>query len=388
MTRVWLVLLGVSVAGLFYIYLGYPLLVALRARLRPRPVRKAPFTGSCSVLIVAHNEAARLPAKLADLRRAANAERVAEIVIASDGSTDDSAAVVRAAGDPRVRWLAFPERRGKPAVLNDALPACQGEIVVLMDARQRLEPGALEALLENFADPAVGAVSGELVFRAEGADTAAARGLSAYWSYEKSIRRAESRCGSVPGATGALYAVRKALFRPIPPDALLDDVAIPMQIVRQGYRCVFEERARVVDRPSATPAQEAVRKRRTIAGNAQFLRLFPEWFCPRSNPIWWSFVSHKMLRLLSPLLLLGLLAASAGLAARPWGAALLALQLAAGLLAAAGGLAQRIGRRGGPASAAFVFLHLNFITLLALGDALRGRYAPRWRRAYDTEPDA
>lgn len=370
-----------STALLVYLYAGYPLLIALLARVRPRPVRKGAFVGRVSILIAVHDEAAKLGTKLRSLLDAEDADRIDAILVGSDGSTDDVAGAVASAGDPRVELVAFPERRGKPAVLNDLMPRCRGDVVVLTDARQPLERGALRALLANFADERVGVVSGELVFRTGPGDTDAARGVDAYWRYEKWIRKNESRFRSVPGATGALYAIRRDLLAPIPADTLLDDVAIPMRAVRGGYRCVFEEGAIVYDAPEQSPAREAVRKRRTIAGNAQLVALFPSLLLPWRNPIWLEFVSHKLMRLASPLLLLVALAASlAGsedLVVR-WA---LWLQLAFYALAAVGWLGFRAGIRLGPAGVPMMFVALNLTTVAALADAATGRYRVTWQRA-------
>ena len=151
------------------------------------------------------------------------------------------------------------------------VPGSRGHIVVLADARQRFDSGALRALVADFADATVGAVSGELVIRARATERASTIGAGAsfYWQYEKFIRRHESRANSTVGATGAVYAIRRELFERIPADTLLDDVLIPMRIVSRGYRVVFEPEARAYDVPASSPRQEFVRKVRTIAGTFQ-----------------------------------------------------------------------------------------------------------------------
>lgn len=373
--------LGVCFGLLAYLYVGYPLLVRLLGLWLGRPVRKGPFEGSASVLIAVHNEADKLPAKLRSLLGDSGAAQVVDVWVGSDGSTDDVAAAVACVGDPRIHAVAFPERRGKPAVLNDLMARCAGDVVVMTDARQPLERGALAALLSNFADERVGVVSGELVFRTGAGDTAASRGVDAYWRYEKFIRRSESRFRSVPGATGAFYAIRRALLRPLPPDTLLDDVAIPMRAVREGYRCVFEEKAVVYDQPSLHPAAEAVRKRRTIAGNAQLVALFPWLVVPGVNPIWFEFVSHKLLRLASPFLLMGALASSWMMRAGAAGRVALALQVAFYGLAALGAWAQRAGFRFRLLGIPLMFVSLQVVTAQACWDAVRGRYRVRWTRS-------
>jgi cellulose synthase/poly-beta-1,6-N-acetylglucosamine synthase-like glycosyltransferase len=288
---------------------------------------------------------------------------------------------VKGCGDARVRVIEFPARRGKPSVLNDLVPQCRADLVLFTDARQAVHPQALGRLLAAFADPAVGVVSGELVFAPDPLATTAARGMDAYWRYEKFIRKNEAAFSSVPGATGALYAMRRGLFRSLPPEVLLDDVAIPMGAVAQGARCVFEEDAIVYDEPSGSPEQESVRKRRTIAGNAQLVALQPWLLVPSRNPIWFQFISHKMLRLLSPFFLLAAWFCNVMLHGDAVYNVTLAAQAVFYLAAVAGWLAQAAGLRAGPAGAAMMFVALNVTTLAAWGDALRGRYRVAWDRS-------
>ena len=377
------VIFWLSVALLGYIYLGYPALVGLLARVRQRPRMRDEGQRRVSVVMAAYNEERRLPEKIASLLASVGADRIEEILVGSDGSTEGTAAAVKNCGDARVRVVEFPARRGKPSVLNDLVPQCRADIVVFTDARQQVHPQALGRLLSAFADPAVGVVSGELVFPEYPLATAAARGMGAYWKYEKCIRKGEAAFSSVPGATGALYAMRRELFRPVPPDVLLDDVAIPMGAIAQGARCVFEEDAIVYDEPSGTPEQESVRKRRTIAGNIQLVAMQPWLLAPWRNPIWFQFVSHKLLRLVSPFALLAAWFGNVML----HGAAIYKLTLAVQALfylsALAGWLAQSAGLRSGVAGAAMMFVSLNVTTLAAWADALRGKYRVAWDRSLE-----
>lgn len=379
MTLAWL--FWMSLAGLVYIFAGYPLLVAVLGRLCPLNRTRRESERSVSIVIAAQNEAARLPGKLDSLLAMQGSEQIVEIVIGSDGSTDDTVARLQSYGDPRVKVVAFAERRGKPAVLNDLIPHCRGEIVLLTDARQEFAPEFLRECLANFADPQVGVVSGELVLRSAAGDTTAAEGIGFYWRYEKFLRKAESRFRGVPGATGACYAILQSAFRPIPPSTILDDVAIPLTVVEQGYRCVFEPAAIAYDTPSQATGQEAIRKRRTIAGAAQLVRLYPRWLLPGQNPLWWEFVSHKLLRLVSPLLLLTVLVTNLCLAAVPPYGVLLAMQFSFYVTAVCGWWYQRQGWKSRCFGPPLMFLTLNLTTLLALWDACRSRYRVTWRRA-------
>ena len=406
-----------SLLAVLYTYLGYPLFIRLLSRIRANPVRKGPVEGKCSVVIAAYNEANTLPDKLRSLLSGTNADHIEEVWIGSDGSDDGTERAVEALGDTRIYVVRFESRRGKPSVLNELIPKCRSPFVVLTDARQELGEQALARLLENFADERVGVVSGELVFRRPANASSAAAGMDTYWKYEKFIRRSEGLFRSVPGATGALYAMRREDFSPIRHDILLDDVAIPMLAVLGGRRCVFEDEAVVFDTPSESGKAEEIRKRRTIAGNIQLVTHYPALLAPWRNPIWFEFMSHKMVRLISPFLLMALLAANAWLVlaseysvfsvpcsvgietpdtrhATPsslnteycilntfYGFAL-SLQLLFYLLAALG---LRSGSHTLFTSAPAMFLRLNMTTLLAWRDALQGRYRVDWQRALNTE---
>jgi len=373
-------LFWISLAGLFYIYVGYPALVLLRARLFPKPVQKAPHRASVSVLISVYGEVAPLEAKLGSLLAVTGSEQIREVLVGGDGPQPGLRDGVARVGDARARVVEFPERRGKPSVLNDLMRACSGEIVVLTDARQTISGGALTALLENFSDPTVGVVSGELIFVSEPGATSAAKGIGAYWRYEKLIRRSESAFGSVPGATGAFYAIRRELLEAIPPETLLDDVAIPMRALQRGYRCVFEPRAEVYDTPSSDARKESLRKRRTIAGNVQLVRQWPWLLNPVRNPAWFAFLSHKLARLLSPFLLILAWIANLLLLEQPLYWALGAGQLLLVLMGVCGWLFGLIHVRAGPLGIPMMFLALNLSTLLALWDAATGRFNVRWAR--------
>jgi cellulose synthase/poly-beta-1,6-N-acetylglucosamine synthase-like glycosyltransferase len=304
----------ISAAVIFYSYAAYPALLALLAWWRAAPpVAKAPITPPVSLVIVAHNEQAALEAKLRNCLALDYPEGKLEIVVVSDGSTDRTAEIARSFASAGVRLIELPGPGGKPRALNAAIPTCRGEVLVLCDARQALAQDALRALVDNFADPSVGAVSGELHIAPAASGTAAGEGVGAYWRYEKLIRRLQSRIGSTVGVTGALYAVRRELIRPLDPRLILDDVALPMDVVAAGRRVVFEPGARAYDQSTETPQQEYRRKVRTLAGNYQLVALRPWLLSPRRNPLLFHFVSHKLSRLLVPWCLVALLASSATL---------------------------------------------------------------------------
>jgi cellulose synthase/poly-beta-1,6-N-acetylglucosamine synthase-like glycosyltransferase len=316
------ILFWLSVAVIGYVYAGYPLVLAAWARLRDRRARRPPVEAiarwpSISIVVAARNEAGRLPARLRNLLEIPYPGR-REILVVSDGSTDGTADAVRAFGDA-VHLVLVPAG-GKPQALNAGVARATGEILVFADARQCFSRNALLELVANFEDPHVGGATGELVLDAEGEETPSTvgDGVGLYWTYEKWLRRNESRVWSTLGATGAIYALRRQLWRPLPPETLLDDVLAPMRAVLGGWRIVFEERAQAFDRAPLDAAAESRRKVRTLAGNYQILAQEPRLLVPFVNPVWLQYVSHKVGRLLVPWALALALVTSAALAFESW----------------------------------------------------------------------
>jgi cellulose synthase/poly-beta-1,6-N-acetylglucosamine synthase-like glycosyltransferase len=334
----------VALALLAYVYVGYPLLAWARAVVHAASVSRIPSEPIVTVVVVAHNEAQRIERRIENLLSLDYPRHKLEIVIASDGSTDETVSRAKYFEAFGVRVLTFDSRRGKAAVLNDVVPSARGEIVVLADARQRFDGGTLRALAADFGDARVGAVSGELVIRSRANDSGStiAAGASFYWRYETFIRRNESRANSTVGATGAVYAIRRELFERMPDDTLLDDVLIPMKIISRGYRVIFEPGARAYDLAVASPRQEFVRKVRTIAGMFQLFARERWLFNPLRNSVWFETLSHKGLRLLTPLLHVVILIANVGLVSIPVYRWLFAAQV--GFYAAAA-MAHLLGQR-------------------------------------------
>jgi len=364
-----------SLALVFYIYLGYPLLIGLCAYFFPRPVKKAPFNAPCSVLISCYNESSRLPEKIQNLLAMQGSDQIVEILIGSDGSTDSAWTSI---SDPRVKLIPFSIRRGKPAVMNDLIFRAEGSILLMADVRQPFSSDALVNLLRNFADVSVGAVSGELVFVRDIKDSSAVAGISAYWRYEKWIRKAESSFASVPGATGAIYAIRKELIRPMPASLVLDDVVFPMFAVMNGKRCVFESGAVAYDTPVQDIGRESVRKRRTIAGCIQLIRHFPRWCIPGFNPIAWQYVSHKLLRLFSPCLLIVALITSIMLSSSILYRLLCLAQCAGYAIGVLGWLTSRSQIKIPLLGTAAFFMGMQLTIMGAWLDLVRNRVRPAW----------
>jgi poly-beta-1,6-N-acetyl-D-glucosamine synthase len=281
-------------AGLIaYIFVGYPLAVAAVAFLRPRRWTREAIEPSISIVIAAHNEALSIMPKIENLLSLDYPADRIEILIGSDGSTDSTVEQLQAITDPRVRPFIFAQRRGKPAVLDALVPEATGDVVVFADVRQRFERSALRALVASFADSGVGAVTGELMLTRDGG----AEGAGLYWRYEKFVRHCEALVASTIVVTGAIYAIRRELFEPIPADTITDDLLIPLRIARRGLRIVTEQGARAYDSVPAA-RQEFARKVRTIGGAFQLFSRERWVFNPLRDPLWWQTMSHKVLRLL------------------------------------------------------------------------------------------
>jgi biofilm PGA synthesis N-glycosyltransferase PgaC len=351
-----------------YAYLGYAVWLSVVVRMRRRPVLKGAFTPTVSVVIAARNEEKNLPAKLENLRLLDYPQDRLQIVIASDGSTDQTATMLRAS-EPGIVAVISEESHGKASALNEAVRYTTGEILLFLDARQMVDPSALRELASCFADPEVGAVSGELLLESStGKSSENALGL--YWKIEKVVRKLESASGSVIGVTGAIYAIRRELYREIPTGTILDDVFVPMTVAHLGKRVIFEPLAIARDRIFAEKGKEFSRKVRTLTGNYQLLKLEP-WLLSPSNPLLFRFVSHKLLRLMVPLLLIVMFAATA-VTQEVLYQALFWTQLGFYLLALLGALIPA-AKRLKPVAIANTFVMLNAAAALAFYNFVAGR---------------
>jgi cellulose synthase/poly-beta-1,6-N-acetylglucosamine synthase-like glycosyltransferase len=306
-----------SLVLLLYPLVLYPGIIWLLARLFPEPMAKAlpdPLP-VVSVVIPAHNEEAVVAEKIKNtLALDYPADRI-EILLASDGSTDRTAEIARKTVHPSFRFLDFPERRGKLAVLTDAVSRARGELVVLTDTSAILAPDALRKAAANFADPTVGVVCGRYRIAREATPSLDARGESerGYFEFEIFQRIAESRFHSTLGAHGAFYMVRRALFPAVPAGTINDDFVIPMLILARGFRTVYEDRAVAVELHLATAAGEFRRRVRISRGNFQQIVLLLPALGTKDLRALFVFVSHKVLRAFQPFYLLGLLLSSAAL---------------------------------------------------------------------------
>ncbi len=329
MTKIGHLLIFVSAIFLFYIYLGYPAILAVLSLFRRRTQRPSPgYTPTISVLIAAYNEEASIAAKIQNTLSLEYPADKLEVLVASDGSSDRTDAIVKSFTDARVRLLRINDRRGKTNVQNEGAKHCRGEIIVFSDAAAMYHPQALLYLACNYVDPGVGAVSGRYKYFDPEDQSPTSLGSVAFWSYENIIKKLQSRVSTLTGCSGCIYSVRRDLYTPLPLEAC-SDLVEPLHIVKKGYRVVFEERALAYEETTKSASQEFRMRVRVISQG------FYAFFLMRDLLKFWKYgwvsfqlLSHKICRWLIPLYLALFFTGCLMLADRPWAFSLLLLQIA------------------------------------------------------------
>jgi cellulose synthase/poly-beta-1,6-N-acetylglucosamine synthase-like glycosyltransferase len=363
-------LLALASAGLFvWSYAVYPALIArLAARRAPEPPPVGPAPAAAEVLVAAADEEAVIGARVRDLLEH---PEVRLVTVGCDGCRDETAEAARQAGGDRVRVMEFPARRGKAQVLNDLVAASDSEVLVFTDANTRFEPGAVRALLARFADPRVGAACGRLLLEAPDGRTPEAE----LWDRETRTKEAEGALGVCVGANGAIYAARRALVRPLPPDTTsMDDFLIPAGVARADARVVFAGDAVAREDAARGIAAEARRRFRIGIGAGQVLRREPWLLSPSHSLLALAFASRKAARWIAPLL--ALLAAAVALATPYRAAGAVALGLAGALV----GSSTLVRRASGPIGRLYYFGVLNVALAAGVAAGLCGARRPAWNR--------
>ncbi len=275
-----------------------------------------------TLLIPAFNEERHLPDKLANLRELDYPKDALEIIFVSDGSTDRTNAILRDAEGENIRVIYLPEREGKARALNRAVGTARHEVLVLSDAATLFAPDAIKKLVRHFGDPRMGVMCGALQFQAS-AESQQTEGV--YWRYESMLRLMESRLGVTLNASGAIYAIRRACFVPIRPDTLVEDLVVPLEARRRGFRVGYDPEATAVDFAPTTVGGEFTRRVRIATGSFRALgQIFGTPLDPLTT---FAFLSHKLLRWLLPFFLAGMLVTSVALAASPLYRTLLVAQV-------------------------------------------------------------
>ena len=294
------------VSSILYVYAGYPALLTLLARLRPTTTIPA-ITNlpTVTLLIAAYNEAAVISQKLKNSLSLNYPANCLQILVTADGSDDNTPALVRQFADQGVELCYEPPRRGKMAAINRAMSHARGQIVVFSDANNFYDADALQYLVAPFADPNVGAVSGaKVILKGDGA-LGDSEGL--YWKYESYIKKQETVLGSCAGVAGEILAIRRELFESPPDHIINDDFYMAMRLIRRGYRVVYAPQARSYERVSLSAQDEVARRARIVAGRYQAIGLVGELLPWQQPLVTWQIISHKYLRPLVPLALVGAL---------------------------------------------------------------------------------
>ena len=375
-TRTLLVtLLAASGFLVAYSYVLYPLLLVLGGRfIRRREPSAKPGRLTVSLVVAAHNEEAVIEEKIRNTMALDYPKDSLEFLVGSDGSTDRTDDICRR--HPWVKFERIEPRRGKTNVLNTLIPKARGEIIVLSDANTVIEPGALAAMVRHFDDPTVGGVCGRLILVSDRQKLEATE--ETYWSFESTIKELESRWSSTVGANGGIYAIRKDLFAPIPTDTIIDDFVIPLNLLEQGRRLVFERGAVARESVSKSFRDEFWRKARIGSGDLQALLRMTKFFFRASAFVCFACVSRKVIRWLIPFLLILFWLCSLALAdSQPfvtlfW---VLNLSIASALVGVLGGSRNKLVM-------ALAYLYsLNLALLVGYARYLLGIQRVTWRRA-------
>jgi glycosyltransferase involved in cell wall biosynthesis len=376
-----------AAAGILaFTYVGAPLLILVRGAILRRPVAAAPIEPSVSVVIAAHDEAASIGARLANLMALDYPYELLEVIVASDGSSDRTVAIAREVAGPRVTVLDLP-RVGKAAALDAAVDAAAGDVIVFTDANTAFAGDAIRAIVRPLADPSVGGVAGNQVYTRSGPPGNDA-GERTYWDLDRLLKRAESAAGSTVSATGAIYAVRRALVPRILP-GVTDDFYTSTAVVDRGARLVFAADAIAYEPPAPSARREYRRKVRIITRGFRGVAARRTLLDPRRTGFYAVQLAwHKLLRRLMavPVLVIGAMSLALAGHGRRY-LALAAAQVLAYGLAAVGILAPgtRLGRSK-PASLAGFFVMVNAASLQAAFDVLRGRRIDRWEPERVADP--
>ena len=373
-----LIVFWASVAALLYTYAGYPLLIFIVSRLRPRPVRRGENSPSVTMVITAYNEERHLRAKLENTMAIDYPRDLLEVIVASDCSSDATDKIAREFSGFGVKLLRQPKRLGKTAAQNAAVEQAKGDIILFSDATSHYESNVLRALLPDFADASVGCVAGRLVY-VDKSDSRVGRGARSYWNYESFLREHESRACSLIGAPGCLYAVRKSAYVPLYHEACSDFI-IATKMVEQGLRAVYQPAAVCTEETNDRADKEMRMRVRVIA------QTFTDLWRHRAmmNPFrsgWYAvqLFSHKVMRYAVPFFLIATMVSSAALAfTSRWYLIFVLGQVACYSSALAGSLLECLGVRNRLLALPQYFLLANIASLIAFHKFLTGERYATW----------
>ncbi len=328
-----------------------------------------------TLIVPAYNEQAHLPAKIANLHQIDYPRGKLEVLFISDGSTDDTNAILEEVGDPLVQTVLLPVRSGKVNALNFGVARARHELLVFSDASTLFAPDAVKKLVRHFGDPKVGVVCGALQFQRT-AESQQTEGV--YWKYESMLRLMEARLGATLTASGALYALRRQCFCPLALDTVIEDFVIPMNARKLGYRVVYDPEAVATEFAASSVAGEFTRRVRIAVGSFRSLGQLAR--ISLRSPTCLAFFSHKLLRWVMPFLLIGLLTSNVFLLGRPAYRFLLAGQLLFYLWALVGFVFRERMRKVRYALVGYFLLAMSMAFLVGFLRFLAGREEATWQQ--------
>jgi cellulose synthase/poly-beta-1,6-N-acetylglucosamine synthase-like glycosyltransferase len=386
-------LFWLSVFFVLYVYFGYPLLLALLVRLRPKQTEYPPYLPKVTLLIAAHNEQDVIAPKLENALALDYPSESLQILVAADGSDDHTPEIVRNFESRGVELSYQPERRGKMAAINRAVSLVRHEIIVFSDANNLYAKETLRELVKPFSEAKIGAVSGSKNIL--GSEDALTKADGLYWRYESFIKKQETRLGSCTGVSGEILAIRTSLYHSAADSVINDDFFIALGVLRQGYRLVYAPQARSFEHSSLTEVDEAKRRARIVAGRYQSMFMAAQLLPWRSPLLVWQIISHKFMRPFVPLAmimafvtnLLAFIAPGAtlndGILYLSWPYSLLLLSVQV-LFYLAAWLGNRFRGRGLIGKILYVpafLVNSNLSALCGLVSFLTGRQTNLWQRA-------
>jgi cellulose synthase/poly-beta-1,6-N-acetylglucosamine synthase-like glycosyltransferase len=371
------ILVWFSLGALVYVYVGYPLLLAVIGLFAKRPSAAPGYFPKISVLIAAYNEEAGIRKKIEDTLALDYPADKIEILILSDCSTDHTDEIVKGFADPRVRLLRAPSRKGKTNVQNLGAEIARGEVLIFSDATTVYHPLALQYLACNYADPRVGAVSGRYQYFDPEGKSPTGLGMIAFWNYENFIKMMQSRIRTISGCCGCIYSVRRSAYTALHPD-VISDLVQPLWAIQKGYRVVFEDRALAYEETTKSSKEEFSMRVRVVTRGIRGILSVPDLLNPAKYG-WVSFqlISHKVLRWMVPFFLLSLFASNAVLWNHPWYGWPFALQIGFygfALLT----LLIPLHRMWKPLGIPLYFCTLNAAALRSILEVMRGRKYVVW----------
>ena len=372
------IVVWVSLGTLFYVYAGYPLLLALIGLVARRRQADLGYLPHISVLIAAYNEEANIQKKIEQTLALDYPSNKIEILVLSDGSSDRTDEIVKDFQDPRVRLFRAPVRKGKTNVQNLGAEIAQGEVLVFSDATTVYHPMALRYLACNFADPKVGAVSGRYQYFDPEGKSPTGMGMIAFWNYENFVKTMQSRIRTITGCCGCIYAVRHSAYTTLAPE-VISDLVQPLWAIQKGYRVVFEDRALAYEETTKSSSEEFSMRVRVVTRGMRGILSVSGLLNPlRYGWISFQLLSHKVLRWIVPVFLVTLLAGSAALWNQPGYMPLFALQAAfyAFVLLT---LAVPLHRVWKPLGIPLYFCTVNAAALCSVLEVLRGRRYVVWQ---------